>query len=121
MSFFGYKIKDIEEKLHKMEMSESDVVDLSFKRINEIDDQIGAFLTLDEENARAQAKTLDDSTNHEGKLFAIPAGIKDNIVTKGLRTTCASQFLSNFNEPLYNAFAIEKLNEIGRASCRERR
>ncbi len=111
MSFFGYKIKDIEEKLHKKEMSASDVVDMSFKRINEVDEQVGAFLTLDEENARAQAKALDESTNNDEKLFAIPAGIKDNIVTKGLRTTCASQFLSNFDNPLYNATAIEKLND----------
>ena len=110
MSFFGYKIKDIEEKLHKKELSASDIVDMSFKRIGEVDDQIGAFLTLDEENARAQAKQLDESTNHDEKLFAIPAGIKDNIITKGLRTTCASQFLSNFTNPLYNATAMEKLN-----------
>ena len=65
MSFFGYKIKDIEEKLHKKELSASDIVDMSFKRIGEVDDQIGAFLTLDEENARAQAKQLDESTNHD--------------------------------------------------------
>lgn len=111
MSFFGYKIKDIEEKLHKKEMSASDVVDMSYERIKEVDDQVGAFLTLDEENARAQAKVLDESKGNSHKLFAIPAGIKDNIVTKGLRTTCASQFLSNFDHPLYNATAIEKLND----------
>lgn len=111
MSFFGYKIKDIEEKLHKKEMSASDVVDMSYERIKEVDDQVGAFLTLNEENARAQAKALDNSADHKDKLFAIPAGIKDNIVTKGLRTTCASQFLSNFDQPLYDATVIEKLND----------
>ena len=111
MSFFGYKIKEIEEKLHKKEMSAEDVVDMSYQRIKETDEQVGAFLTLDEENARAQAKVLDESNNHNDKLFAIPAGIKDNIVTKELRTTCGSQFLSNFEHPLYNATVIEKLNE----------
>jgi aspartyl-tRNA(Asn)/glutamyl-tRNA(Gln) amidotransferase subunit A len=111
MSFLGYKIKDIEEKLHKKEMSALDVVDMSYQRIEEVDDQVQAFLTLDEENAREQAKALDNAPDRSHKLFAIPAGIKDNIVTKGLRTTCGSQFLSNFDHPLYDATVIEKLND----------
>src|SRR5690625_5082245 len=109
MSFFGYTIKDIEEKLHKREISVSDLVDESYKRIEEVDDQIGAFITLNEEKARAEAKKLDEAENNKHKLFGIPGGIKDNIMTKGLRTTCASQFLKNFDEPLYNATVMEKL------------
>lgn len=110
MSLFGYTIKELEEKLHKKEISATDVVDMSFKRIEEVEDQVQAFITLDEENARAKAKQLDESLSKEKKLFAIPVGVKDNIVTKGLRTTCASQFLKNFEDPLYDATAIEKLN-----------
>ncbi len=41
-------------------------------------------------------------------LFGLPAGIKDNIVTEGLRTTCASQFLSNY-DPIYDATVVKKL------------
>src|SRR5699024_6308936 len=52
---------------------------------------------------------LDEAENNKHKLFGIPGGIKDNIMTKGLRTTCASQFLKNFDEPLYNATVMEKL------------
>lgn len=111
MSLFGATIKELEEQLQKKEISASDIVDQSFKRIEEVDGQVQAFLTLDEENARAKAKELDEMTDQNHKLFAIPAGIKDNIVTKGLRTTCASQFLSNFNDPLYDATVVQKLNE----------
>lgn len=110
MSFFGYTIKELEEKFHKKEMSASDIVEMSFKRIEEVEDKVNAFITLNEENARAKAKELDENSIENPKLFAMPVGIKDNIVTKSLRTTCASQFLKNFEDPLYNATAVEKLN-----------
>lgn len=109
MSLLGYTIKELEDKLHKKEMSPSELVDLSFKRIKEVEDDVKAFITLNEENARAQAKKLDETTVNGAKLFGLPVGIKDNIVTKGLRTTSASQFLDNFNDPLYNATVVERL------------
>ncbi|MFS0674505.1 Asp-tRNA(Asn)/Glu-tRNA(Gln) amidotransferase subunit GatA [Ornithinibacillus sp. 179-J 7C1 HS] len=110
MSLFDHSIKEIEAKLHSKEITVSDLVDTSYNRIKEVDDKVHAFLTLDEENARAKAKELDAETDATAKLFGIPAGIKDNIVTKGLRTTCASQFLRNFEDPLYDATVVEKLN-----------
>ncbi|MBS3681132.1 Asp-tRNA(Asn)/Glu-tRNA(Gln) amidotransferase subunit GatA [Ornithinibacillus massiliensis] len=111
MSLFDHSIKEIEAKLHNKEITVSDLVDTSYKRIHEVEDKVHAFLTLDEENARAKAKELDSKTDATAKLFGIPAGIKDNIVTKGLRTTCASQFLRNFEDPLYDATVVEKLNQ----------
>lgn len=70
-------------------------------------------MTLNEEEARNTARRLDDklaSGQPRGLLFGLPAGIKDNIVTEGLRTTCASQFLANFN-PVYDATVTRKLRE----------
>jgi aspartyl-tRNA(Asn)/glutamyl-tRNA(Gln) amidotransferase subunit A len=110
MSLFDHSIKELEAKLHNKEITVSDLVDASYNRIKEVDDNVHAFLTLDEENARAKAKELDSQEDTQAKLFGIPAGIKDNIVTKGLRTTCASQFLRNFNDPLYDATVVGKLN-----------
>ncbi|SDR11190.1 Asp-tRNA(Asn)/Glu-tRNA(Gln) amidotransferase subunit GatA [Virgibacillus salinus] len=110
MSLFDHSIKELETMLHNKEISVEDLVDTSYDRINEVDDQVLAFLTLDEEHARSQAKQLDAAPDTAARLFGIPSGIKDNIVTKGLRTTCGSQFLKNFDDPLYNANVVEKLN-----------
>ncbi|TRM11581.1 Asp-tRNA(Asn)/Glu-tRNA(Gln) amidotransferase subunit GatA [Lentibacillus cibarius] len=109
MALFDHSIKQLEEMLDRKEISAEDLVNASYDRINEVDDQIGAFLTLNEEDARNQAKQLDAAPDKEGRLFGIPAGIKDNIVTKDLRTTCGSQFLRNFDHPLYNATVVDKL------------
>ncbi|MFD2760205.1 Asp-tRNA(Asn)/Glu-tRNA(Gln) amidotransferase subunit GatA [Lentibacillus juripiscarius] len=109
MALFDHSIKQLEQMIDRKEISAEDLVDASYDRINEVDDQIGAFLTLDEESARSQAKQLDAESDKEARLFGIPAGIKDNIVTKDLRTTCGSQFLRNFDNPLYNATVVDKL------------
>ncbi|MCL6585949.1 MAG: Asp-tRNA(Asn)/Glu-tRNA(Gln) amidotransferase subunit GatA [Anoxybacillus sp.] len=113
MSLFDYKLSELHGMLHKKEISVADLVDESFKRIAEVDEKVQAFLTLNEEQARAKAKELDEklATEHEfGLLFGMPIGIKDNIVTKGLRTTCASKILYNF-DPIYDATVMERLHE----------
>ncbi|KOP66524.1 glutamyl-tRNA amidotransferase [Bacillus sp. FJAT-18019] len=111
MSLFDYKLSEIHNKLQNKELSVTDLVDQAFTRISEREDRVKAFITLDEEGARASAKTLDDKLaagGTRGLLFGLPVGIKDNIVTEGLRTTCASQFLSNFT-PVYDATVVGKL------------
>ncbi|MBM4764539.1 Asp-tRNA(Asn)/Glu-tRNA(Gln) amidotransferase subunit GatA [Bacillus sp. B15-48] len=112
MSLFDHKVSDLQELLHKKEITVSDLVDTSFKRINEVEDKVQAFLTLDEERARAKAKELDEKVgqaDEKAMLFGMPIGIKDNIVTKDLRTSCASKILENFN-PIYDATVMEKLH-----------
>lgn len=111
MSLFDHTIKELEEKLHTKEITAEDLVNESLDRIKEVDEQIQAFLTVDEENARAKAKELDKEADASAKLFGMPAGIKDNIMTKGVRTTAGSKFLENFEDPLYDATVIQKLNQ----------
>ncbi|MFC4323981.1 Asp-tRNA(Asn)/Glu-tRNA(Gln) amidotransferase subunit GatA [Litchfieldia salsa] len=113
MSLFDYKISELHSMLHKKEISVTDLVDQSYKRINEVEDKVEAFLTLDEEKARSYAKQLDEAIGTKdqfGLLFGMPIGIKDNIVTKGLRTTCASKILDNF-DPIYDATVVQKLQQ----------
>ncbi|OOE02078.1 aspartyl/glutamyl-tRNA amidotransferase subunit A [Anoxybacillus kestanbolensis] len=113
MSLFDYRVSELHNLLHKKEISVSDLVDESFKRIAEVEEKVQAFLTLNEEQARVKAKQLDEKLATEkefGLLFGMPIGIKDNIVTKGLRTTCASKILYNF-DPIYDATVVERLNE----------
>ncbi|WP_042170460.1 Asp-tRNA(Asn)/Glu-tRNA(Gln) amidotransferase subunit GatA [Paenibacillus gorillae] len=111
MALFDLRLQDVHNKLNDKEIQVSELVDASYRRIAETDSSIKAFITLDEENARRQAAELDkqlqDGTER-GLLFGLPAGIKDNIVTEGLLTTCASQFLSNYN-PIYDATTVAKL------------
>ncbi|WP_070120942.1 Asp-tRNA(Asn)/Glu-tRNA(Gln) amidotransferase subunit GatA [Bacillus marinisedimentorum] len=112
MSLFDKRIGEIHELLHKKEINVTDLVNESYNRIKQVDDKVKAFLTLNEENARAYASELDEALGEKkefGLLYGLPAGIKDNITTKGLRTTCSSQLLANFN-PLHNATVVEKLN-----------
>lgn len=115
MSLFEHKLAELQELLQKKEITVSDLVDESFKRIHEVDDKVKAFITLDEERAREQAKKLDEKQANgetDGLLFGMPIGIKDNIVTQDLRTTCASKMLENF-VPIYNATVMDKLQEAG--------
>ncbi|WP_209865645.1 Asp-tRNA(Asn)/Glu-tRNA(Gln) amidotransferase subunit GatA [Paenibacillus shirakamiensis] len=113
MSLFDLRLQELHNKLHKRELSVTDLVGEAFTAIEKKDSQIQAYLTLDEAGARAVAARLDDKllTNEpKGLLFGLPVGIKDNLVTEGLRTTCASQFLSNY-DPIYDATAVTKLKQ----------
>jgi aspartyl-tRNA(Asn)/glutamyl-tRNA(Gln) amidotransferase subunit A len=111
MSVFDLKLSEIHNRLHSKQLSVAELVEHSFGRISDTDDKIGAFLTLNEEGARKEARALDTllaSGGERGLLFGLPAGIKDNIVTEGLRTTCGSQFLDN-HIPIYDAAVVSKL------------
>ncbi|ENH95725.1 aspartyl/glutamyl-tRNA amidotransferase subunit A [Gracilibacillus halophilus YIM-C55.5] len=110
MSLFDYTLKELQEKLHKQEITVSDLVDASFERIHEVDDNVQAFLTLNQEEAKKQAQQLDEARGSDASiLYGMPIGLKDNIVTKGLRTTAASQILDNLDDPLYDATVVNKL------------
>lgn len=112
MSLFEKRLQDIHTELDKGELTVSDLVNASFERIARTEDKVKAFISLDEENARARAKQLDEQQSRgeeKGLLFGLPAGIKDNIVTKNVTTTCASKLLANYN-PIYNAATMDRLH-----------
>lgn len=91
--------------------SASEITEMYIEKIKSMDDRIGAFLTVCEESAVAQAKALDEkirSGKKPGRLAGVPVAVKDNICTDGIRTTCASRMLENFIPP-YNATVVEKL------------
>lgn len=111
MALFDLRLQDLHNLLNKKELTVADLVDASYSRIAATDASIQAFLTLNEEGARAAAGELDQAlaaNGEQGLLFGLPAGIKDNIVTEGLLTTCASQFLRNY-DPIYDATVTKKL------------
>jgi aspartyl-tRNA(Asn)/glutamyl-tRNA(Gln) amidotransferase subunit A len=95
--------------LHQREIKPTDLVEASLHHIKEVEKDVKAFLLVDEEGARKQAEDLDKKMNEQsGLLKALPVGVKDNICTEGLRTTCASKILENY-DPIYDATVVKKL------------
>ncbi len=83
----------------------------TFERIQKVEPQIHAFITLNENDAMVKAKEIDKKIKTKekvGALIGMPISVKDNICVKGMRTTCASKILENFVAP-YNATVISKL------------
>lgn len=104
--YLELSIKEINEKLKSKEIKPLDLVEECFSRIEE-NKEYNAFITLNKEEAIRVAKDLENK-EVDNLLFGIPIAIKDNIVTKDLKTTCASKILSNFI-PVYDATVIEKI------------
>jgi len=78
---------------------------------------LNAFITIDEDNAIEKARNLDKKNYHcdsgnSSVLFGMPIAIKDNICTKGIRTTAASKILDNF-VPTYSATVVKRLERAG--------
>ena len=106
-----YSIKDLVNKIQNKEISCEEVIDFYIKEIEKKEDKIDAFLSLDKENAIKKAKYLDEKIvkgEKVGLLAGIPIAIKDNMCTRGVKTTCASKMLEDFIPP-YDATVIKKL------------
>ena len=104
---------EIREMYDKKEVTVPEVVKAFLDRIKEIDNDIKAYITVCEEDAMKKAyevQALFDNGEDLGPFAGIPIAIKDNICTKGIKTTCGSKMLENFIAP-YNATVIEKLNK----------
>ena len=108
MYYLEKSIKEINELLKNKEIKPIDLVEEAFERI-ESDKNLNAYITLNKEAALEKARELE-TKEVDNLLFGIPIAVKDNILTKDLRTTAASHILDNFI-PIYNATIVEKINE----------
>lgn len=97
--------------LSRREISAREVTQAYMNRIREADDRVGAFLSVDEENALRRADEID-AAGESAPLLGIPVAVKDNICVKDRPMTCASRMLENFITP-YSATAWEKLAQSG--------
>ncbi len=103
------------EKIADKQLSSKEITEAYLENINKTDSEIGAYLTVTAESAIKTAEETDKKIaagEKLGTLAGIPGGIKDNMCTKGVKTTCASKMLENF-VPCYSSTAVEKLNEQG--------
>ena len=111
MDLYKSTAHELHEKLVKKEISSVELTNNVYDRIAEVEKDVKAYVTLDKENALAQAAKVDKMIAADeaiAPLAGIPGAIKDNISTKGLRTTCSSKMLENLN-PIYDAHVIKKL------------
>ena len=101
--------------LRSGELTAVQAVEAYLASIRENDPSIRAYLSVLEEKAMGQAAETDRRRARGetlSPLAGVPVGIKDNICTKGVTTTCASRMLEQFVPP-YSAHVIEKLAEAG--------
>ena len=115
MELFERNACELSEMLKAKEISSKEITKSVFDRIKNVEGKVDAYLTLDEENAMTKAAEIDEKlANGEemSPLAGIPIAIKDNISTKGLRTTCASKMLDNYVPP-FNATVMEKIQNSG--------
>lgn len=103
------------EKIKHKEISVTEAVQATLEQIHQAEPEIHSYVTLDEEGALKQAAEIQEKMNRgelEGPLAGVPAAIKDNLCTEGLRTTCSSRILENF-VPTYTAEAVLSLQKAG--------
>lgn len=115
MNLKDIKVCQLKEKINKREVSCEEVIKYYFDWIESIEGKVDSFITLNKENALEDARRVDKKIkNNEqvGSLAGIPVAVKDNILTKGLKTTCGSKMLENFVSP-YDATVVERLKKQG--------
>ena len=102
-------------KIKAGEVTAAEAVQAALARIGEMEPAVHAYVTIDGERALARAEQVQryigDGTL-TGPLAGVPVAVKDNLCTKGLRTTCGSRMLENF-VPTYSARAVENLERAG--------
>jgi len=113
MEIINKSIKELNELLIKKEIKAVELLEEFLKRIEQYDKKINSFITIFKEEAYQTAREVDkllEKKEQINLISGIPIGIKDNICTKNIKTTCASKMLSNFIPP-YDATVIKKIKE----------
>ena len=106
---------DLRQKLRSGEVSSKEIVQEKINRIKQLDSTLNSFLTINTDQALTNAEIIDNKiANGENisALSGIPLAIKDNLCTKGIKTTCASKILGNFVPP-YESTVTKKLLNAG--------
>ncbi len=114
MSIHWESLVKLRDLLRRGEVSSEELTRHFLNRISELDPKVKAYITITEEESLSQAREADKAlkAGEEKPLLGVPLAIKDNICTKGIRTTCASKILENF-VPIYDATVIERLRTAG--------
>lgn len=115
MKFFDRPISEVVDEIKAGKSSSRDITARAVSLIEERDGDINAFITVCKDSALKRAEEIDGlppSEKESMPLCGIPIALKDNICTKGVKTTCASRMLENFVPP-YSAAVVDYLEKAG--------
>ncbi len=126
MSLYNLQVGQVVQGIKNREFSVEEYISQIFERIDKVEPKINAFVTLNKEEGLNRARRLDKKIREgeqSGPLAGVAFSIKDNICTKGMKTTCASKMLESYI-PAYDATVIKRLMEadaiiIGKANLDE--
>ena len=113
MEIYELTVHELADMLEKKEITSQQIVESYLARIDDKEPEVKAFISQNRNNIIEYAKKIDEKRKNGeniSKYAGIPIGIKDNICTKGEKTTCASKMLENFVSP-YDATVIEKIKD----------
>jgi len=115
MSLYSKTSHELMDLLNKRQISSRELVESVFKRIEEVESRINAFVLTDKEKSLELADQIDAKRakgEEVGPLAGIPVGIKDNLCHEHRPTTCGSNILKGYNGS-YNATVVQKLLDSG--------
>lgn len=115
MDILAYTALELADAIKSGNVTVEEALNATFEQIDKYDKDINAFITLNKAEAVKRAKEVQEQIKEgtlSGKLAGVPIAIKDNICTKGIRTTCASRMLENF-VPMYSAEIVDRLEKEG--------
>ena len=126
MELTALAIDEIRDLLTRKKISAEELVSAHLDRIEQKDKEVRAYLTLCPDRALEQAKKIDRlvaAGEPLPPLAGVPTAVKDEIVTRGVRSTCSSRMLENYIPP-YDATAVERLEAagacvLGKTNCDE--
>jgi aspartyl-tRNA(Asn)/glutamyl-tRNA(Gln) amidotransferase subunit A len=103
---------ELAERIEAREVSAREAAEVANRRVEEVEEEINAFITATPELAIGRAERVDERLRNGGikRWEGVPLTVKDVLSTRGVRTTCGSKILEDF-EPLYDASALLNFGE----------
>ena len=115
MSLMSLTALELGKKIQAKEVSAVETAKEALGQIKKLDGSLNCFVTVEEDSVLKKAEEVQkkiDAGELAGPLAGVPAAIKDNMCTEGVRTTCSSRMLENF-VPTYTAEAVKNLEQAG--------